>query len=1272
MEKLYVKFTKSAQQKVMELTNKTYLNLNIFKTVQPALVSKTSGRNEASTYIYLNYAENDDLTLSFFIELLHNEAVCIAVQRFGSSSLKNTKLNVATTIQFVDQRNHVLSSQLTQQIKQLKSSQEHSRNMNSRMEQWQHFLKYDFEKAKKDMIKIDIKLHKKIDKDFCFVHISSDVKKNFINWSIYEMAHDVSTYNDFQTSQRRRIGSIIEKEKGSVYKIQLSSKLSSEKKYYAINDGKIIQLERQLNAMKDLTLGRVANNEVENWIFGEPVNLTANAIDLPRAHLFNTDLNKWQYEAVKGALAANDLYCIQGPPGTGKTTVITEICFQNTKNGLKTLIASQSNLAVDNVLAKLMADSDILMLRKGDPDRVEEEGMPFIEKNVIYNWQKNIIELSTNNLNRLQQDISSYEPKNFDEFNIEQQRLREQLNLQQDIINNLEEKENSLQTELTYQEELINNIMQQYKDVIEEAKKLQHYTQIEATKKKIEACCKQIVALTNSDKQLDQTLANESRTLTSLQSIEGISKIYYQKKDLHDKLTEEISKLETVKIQQEKYFNELKQEIEFAETLHTKYPTTLLSDLMYYTEKYSIPFDLTEFTNEANKLLKIDEQLYELNKMITQYETLENDANQLFIQRQINIMQTNITTLLPHQFEEASTLLLNRLHSQPKQLGGGRTQYILTEEWFNALCQDYTNFRACGQQLYSNLQQLTATRETFNTETSLWTLLKKYQANLLEIMQEERITLSRMFKHVKKYENLQQSIENAKVAMEDISKDYVELSLIPSLEMYYEKIALQQSKVEHIKKKKELLKLEQKNLEQNLLNEQSALEYFSTEKQQLRDHLLAKIQFLENQSRLIHRKKKQIIGEQRLVIFEKEQPLKETYALKEQLHTSKQTYLKALENEQKQQAILEEKALLIEFQQEWIQEIKQLKGAKLDELASIYIDHANVIGTTCIQSGSKNFKEAFKEFDVVIIDEVSKATPPEILLPVLKGKKVILVGDHKQLPPMIEESLLNELVEQDEYAQIDKLDLKTYYKESLFERLFTQLTTQFKMTLYTQYRMHPQMMDLIQQFYTDQQHALECGLHDPDQQRAHNLPLTNVQTNDHVIWLDVPNTPDFYEQYVNKTYQNNAEIQLIQQTVIEIIHTIQQQKNDGILAVDYKKDIGIISFYSGQVEAIKMMLEKLNDEQHIYDHADLRVGTVDRFQGMEKEVIIISFVRNNAQNQIGFAKDPRRVNVALSRAQQLLVIIGSTNNFGKKMPIYRNIIEQLKKDNRVINTMEMV
>ena len=103
-----------------------------------------------------------------------------------------------------------------------------------------------------------------------------------------------------------------------------------------------------------------------------------------------------------------------------------------------------------------------------------------------------------------------------------------------------------------------------------------------------------------------------------------------------------------------------------------------------------------------------------------------------------------------------------------------------------------------------------------------------------------------------------------------------------------------------------------------------------------------------------------------------------------------------------------------------------------------------------------------------------------------------------------------------------------------------------------------------------------------------------------------------------------------------------------------------------------MIFEKLNDEQHIYDHADLRVGTVDRFQGMEKEVIIISFVRNNAQNQIGFAKDPRRVNVALSRAQQLLVIIGSTNNFGKKMPIYRNIIEQLEKDNRVINTMEMV
>ena len=78
------------------------------------------------------------------------------------------------------------------------------------------------------------------------------------------------------------------------------------------------------------------------------------------------------------------------------------------------------------------------------------------------------------------------------------------------------------------------------------------------------------------------------------------------------------------------------------------------------------------------------------------------------------------------------------------------------------------------------------------------------------------------------------------------------------------------------------------------------------------------------------------------------------------------------------------------------------------------MQHANVIGTTCVASARRDFMEEYPVFDVVIIDEVSKATPPELLLPMLKGKKIILVGDHHQLPPLVGQETLEEFLEESE------------------------------------------------------------------------------------------------------------------------------------------------------------------------------------------------------------------------------------------------------------------
>ncbi len=97
---------------------------------------------------------------------------------------------------------------------------------------------------------------------------------------------------------------------------------------------------------------------------------------------------------------------------------------------------------------------------------------------------------------------------------------------------------------------------------------------------------------------------------------------------------------------------------------------------------------------------------------------------------------------------------------------------------------------------------------------------------------------------------------------------------------------------------------------------------------------------------------------------------------------------------------------------DWIEGLKNPSEQNRHELRRIYLDNANVIGITCSQSAKGDFSKEFESFDVVIIDEVSKCTPPELLIPALKAKKLVLVGDHKQLPPMLNDDTIEEIAEE--------------------------------------------------------------------------------------------------------------------------------------------------------------------------------------------------------------------------------------------------------------------
>ena len=275
----------------------------------------------------------------------------------------------------------------------------------------------------------------------------------------------------------------------------------------------------------------------------------------------------------------------------------------------------------------------------------------------------------------------------------------------------------------------------------------------------------------------------------------------------------------------------------------------------------------------------------------------------------------------------------------------------------------------------------------------------------------------------------------------------------------------------------------------------------------------------------------------------------------------------------------------------------------------------------------------YRNFDCVIVDEVSKATPPELILPLLKGKKIVLVGDHKQLPPMIGLETYSELVET---LDVPKEDV-AHIERSLFKELFDNASDQQRSMLVKQYRMHPQIMMSINQFY---QEKLECAIKDPDQSRAHGFaPLFKEKT--HLAWIDIPFKEEFYDlQDDRKSSYNLCEVDVIENILMNMDKTWASKIAQG----QEIKEVGIITFYSAQTEFLRQRLLNRSKEKEFLN-LSLRIGSVDRFQAMEKKIIIVSLVRNNSRKDIGFAKKFERINVAFSRAKELLLIVGSSENF---------------------------
>lgn len=343
------------------------------------------------------------------------------------------------------------------------------------------------------------------------------------------------------------------------------------------------------------------------------------------------------------------------------------------------------------------------------------------------------------------------------------------------------------------------------------------------------------------------------------------------------------------------------------------------------------------------------------------------------------------------------------------------------------------------------------------------------------------------------------------------------------------------------------------------------------------------------------------------------------------------------------------------------------------QMYDIYKKHINVIGATCSFCGSNSFKNTFKSlydlpyvaFDVVIMDEASKATPLEMAVPLVLGRKVIVIGDHKQLPPFLNKNGIDKALKL--AGKEEKAVRLQSIKESQFKKLFLQAEDK-GMNIYAslklQWRMHESIMNAIKGFYVTRSNedGLKCGLKfrkmdDPDYlhnpfSRYHGISIPPFITIDtHAVWVNMQGDA----QKHHYSWYNKKECEAVA-TIIKILEktpSFQQYVNS--FSKSNLNEIGVITFYKEQKRKIKECLSKVSLQ------CSYNVDTVDNFQGMERNIIIVSTVRSSSagNDSVGFTKEIERINVAFSRARSLLIIIGDRNLFEKEEN-YKNSISAME------------
>ncbi|MEI2639963.1 MAG: DEAD/DEAH box helicase family protein [Microthrixaceae bacterium] len=311
-------------------------------------------------------------------------------------------------------------------------------------------------------------------------------------------------------------------------------------------------------------------------------------------------------------------------------------------------------------------------------------------------------------------------------------------------------------------------------------------------------------------------------------------------------------------------------------------------------------------------------------------------------------------------------------------------------------------------------------------------------------------------------------------------------------------------------------------------------------------------------------------------------------------------------------------APLIDLHSSWIEQLGL--GAELHEALLL---STQVVAATCI--GLSSFDGADRaSFDLCIVDEASKATATETLVPLVRSKKWILVGDDKQLPPFQDEALRARNII-DEFS-LDEAELH----RSLFSRMSDGLPRANSLQLSVQYRMVDAIGDLISRcFYNGK--VNNAGISSPK--------WTNGLQAAPVTWFDTHLLRDHadHRRKGERSFSNQCEVKQVVAHLKRLDFMLSRQRLD-----DVHISVLILAPYAAQVLALQRAISTIHFST---SGLSVEVNTVDASQGREADVLIFSATRSNESFEIGFVRDLARSNVALSRGRYLLAIFGDTPFF---------------------------